>query len=1075
MAAAVNFQSLGATAPALASVCARPFTPTDEGEDMLDDLTEIRKQMLFDTPMAEDVHPAPARESPTSDPLQVFLRIRPPTKKEQENSEMQAALVVKGDTQVVVPSSKVAAPGKIAVAPFTYTFSRIFEKETKQPAFFAKTALPMVQELLDGYNSLLFTYGVTNSGKTFTVLGAPENEGILPRSLDVIFNSIKTQMYSRTNLRPRGFSEVTRLTAAEESEQARIKEECMLASKEEEVPHVSRAASETSLLEMDSFDEVKFEALGSARACEATSLPVAPRVKYAVFVSYAEIYNENIFDLLEPPPRGAKRVPCKLGEDTNSEVYVKGLREIQVNDRTEAFRLLRAGQRHRRVAATNGNTESSRSHCVFTIKMLRIANDEQHSVFVSRMAIVDLAGSERYAKTNASGARLKEAGNINTSLMTLGKCLDVLRANQASKGAPKVVPFRESKLTRLFQNYFLGKGSLRMIININTCASNLDETHHALKFSALARQVTVLPQPIPAQPQVDLPAPAIDTEEHEALLAENEELRAKIADYERRLGDLEMDIRAEVADEMAAELQATQQMYQAVLLQQSKAHEENYEKRLTVLTKSVLRQRAVKRVRVDDDIDGDEDDEVHFKGQDDSRVEALEQALQEKRDLMTDLQEENTRLRENVVELEASVAAATMGNTSAQDELAAKDSELTAVKRRLAERDAELAALQQTHQRSTNVLNMRLETQEKMIHTLKEQIPLLEAEIQRLNSTIVDLLEEETQRDLNAYAITPAGAELIRTGSIVSNKSGSLAPPPGSALRSQVNSSSSLASMHSAVSTQSVPVLVAARPAATPTLHSSVSAAMLPVPVPTLSSVPTPISAIAAAAAAAVAVAASGAPSPALPVPRPSPAPAAIAAAAAVAVHLAGSAPVSATATPKGSLAPAPAPASASASASAPAPAPAPAPIAASTTSLSQPMAAFAGLAAARAAGKSVRISLAAPDMCVIPAAEDCDATLDTTLNGTMTADTTLNETMHDVKENRPARSKRVSKVHEALDELLHTAQESVPLKATKKRKFFKKGDIRSPNSSRDAPSLNVSRVERLLTPIARRLRNKKA
>jgi hypothetical protein len=109
-------------------------------------------------------------------------------------------------SQVVVPSAKISAPGKAVAAPYTYTFSRcawssvgivsraelksffvslsltlsltlssIFEKDTKQPVFFARTALPMVQELLDGYNSLLFTYGVTNSGKTFTVLVRPRH------------------------------------------------------------------------------------------------------------------------------------------------------------------------------------------------------------------------------------------------------------------------------------------------------------------------------------------------------------------------------------------------------------------------------------------------------------------------------------------------------------------------------------------------------------------------------------------------------------------------------------------------------------------------------------------------------------------------------------------------------------------------------------------------------------------------------------------------------------------------------------------------------------------------------------
>ena len=74
-----------------------------------------------------------------------------------------------------------------------YTFSHIFPHDTKQPEFFTKTALPLVKDVLIGQNALLFTYGVTNSGKTYTVQGGTEkgSAGILPRSLDVIFNSIE--------------------------------------------------------------------------------------------------------------------------------------------------------------------------------------------------------------------------------------------------------------------------------------------------------------------------------------------------------------------------------------------------------------------------------------------------------------------------------------------------------------------------------------------------------------------------------------------------------------------------------------------------------------------------------------------------------------------------------------------------------------------------------------------------------------------------------------------------------------------------------------------------------------------
>ena len=107
--------------------------------------------------------------------------------------------------------------------------------------------------------------------------------------------------------------------------------------------------------------------------------------------------------------------------------------------------------------------------------------------------------------------------------MTLGKCLETLRWNTANKANLRVVPFRESKITKLFQNYFAGKGSLRMIININMCLHNVDETHQVLKFSALARQVTVVPQAVAIQ--IELPSDIWEQSvERQQLLADMQKL-----------------------------------------------------------------------------------------------------------------------------------------------------------------------------------------------------------------------------------------------------------------------------------------------------------------------------------------------------------------------------------------------------------------------------------------------------------------------------------------------------------------------------------------------------------------------
>jgi kinesin family protein 20 len=169
--------------------------------------------------------------------------------------------------------------------------------------------------------------------------------------------------------------------------------------------------------------------------------------------------------------------------------YIAGLSDVRVKTRQvsplccsglshprvlanlqEALAVFRTGQRARQVFGTLANRESSRSHGIFTLKVVRIHNgapNDPESAQVSRLAIVDLAGSERTRNTQTTGDRLKEAGNINKSLMVLGQCLEVLRSNQEKMAAPTpagskkrlaMVPFRHSKLTEIFQNFFVGDG-----------------------------------------------------------------------------------------------------------------------------------------------------------------------------------------------------------------------------------------------------------------------------------------------------------------------------------------------------------------------------------------------------------------------------------------------------------------------------------------------------------------------------------------------------------------------------------------------------------------------------------------
>ena len=165
---------------------------------------------------------------------------------------------------------------------------------------------------------------------------------------------------------------------------------------------------------------------------------------YLVRVSYCEIYNEEIRDLLSRDP--SKKLHLK--ETLDSGVYVHGLKQIVVNEAAELHKILQIGRRHRSVGETKMNDDSSRSHSVFTlvIECHEAMPDGAAPIRVGKLNLVDLAGSERQSKTESTGDRLKEGISINLSLTALGHVISSLIDPKQTH-----IPYRDSKLTRLLQ------------------------------------------------------------------------------------------------------------------------------------------------------------------------------------------------------------------------------------------------------------------------------------------------------------------------------------------------------------------------------------------------------------------------------------------------------------------------------------------------------------------------------------------------------------------------------------------------------------------------------------------------
>ncbi|KAL8998283.1 MAG: hypothetical protein Q9169_002597 [Polycauliona sp. 2 TL-2023] len=225
----------------------------------------------------------------------------------------------------------------------------------------------------------------------------------------------------------------------------------------------------------------------------------SPNISYTVRVSYFEVYNEHVRDLLGPQPRSSDPHPfyLKIRESPTEGPYIKDLTDLPVKNYHELLRYMRLGDNNRTTASTKMNDTSSRSHAVFTIMLKQIHHDlstDSTTERLARIRLVDLAGSERAKATEATGARLREGSNINKSLTTLGRVIAALadpkhgRVHNGGKTRSKdVVPYRDSILTWLLKDSLGGNSKTAMIACI--APSDYDETLSTLRYADQAKHI----------------------------------------------------------------------------------------------------------------------------------------------------------------------------------------------------------------------------------------------------------------------------------------------------------------------------------------------------------------------------------------------------------------------------------------------------------------------------------------------------------------------------------------------------------------------------------------------------------
>ena len=391
--------------------------------------------------------------------LNVVLRVRPPVASGKADPTNTIEIVeakqqnglsttIRTYPPTLSNAAKVMRADKIN-AVREYEFQHVLGPESTQHDVYTSVAAPLVHGLfpssdkkLVGDSALLFAYGITNAGKTHTVMGDVRSKvsnsqwGIIPRALGDVF--------------------------------ARL-EGCT--------------------------------------------------TKYDVLMSYLEIYNEQVFDLLptDEKPSFVQRPSLKVRERRDGQTFVRGLAKHRVTSVAQGLELAEKAKLKRQTNCNNLNAGSSRSHCICQIELVsrsralsNIEVDDGRSVASGystdeeaahlmktrdekvAMWIVDLAGSERLKRTGTlQTARQKEASQINASLMRLMRCLSVMRDNQ--QGANSVVPYRESKLTHLFVGHLTGPSAARttMIVNINPAAADFDETQHVLSYAVAAKKLQI--------------------------------------------------------------------------------------------------------------------------------------------------------------------------------------------------------------------------------------------------------------------------------------------------------------------------------------------------------------------------------------------------------------------------------------------------------------------------------------------------------------------------------------------------------------------------------------------------------
>ena len=323
----------------------------------------------------------------------------------------------------------------------SFSFDKIYLSSSNSQIIYIENCQNITINLLKGINGSIFTYGQTTSGKTFTMLGTPESPGILPCVLKDIFD---------------------------------------------------RISNNNSNVNTNENDDINNN--NNINTEEYDSNIIHNNNRYSIYITYIEIYNEVIHDLL------SDKSNLKLVDDQNyNGVIVSEAEKIYIKSFEEGIKLKDYGEENRKYRDTLINEYSSRSHTIFQIFVKQKKNinnninnnDNESGEIYSTLNLIDLAGSE---KINSKINSKTETGNINKSLFVLANVINKLAERNNTNNSNIHIPYRDSKLTRLLSNCLGGNSLITMIINISPSANNYFQTLSSLRFASRAKTVKLKPK-----------------------------------------------------------------------------------------------------------------------------------------------------------------------------------------------------------------------------------------------------------------------------------------------------------------------------------------------------------------------------------------------------------------------------------------------------------------------------------------------------------------------------------------------------------------------------------------------------